>query len=186
LAVNVDVANGTFWTAQDLHQAIRNLIGLRHPRRGQSHTYETLRDQLAPRQYNNKYTQTEEFKTLRIMQKLKFKVKFYAKTDKRAAEKLHTIKKFAFDEKMPHGVNAKSYIFRFKDKQTNKEEDISVYNYFKRKYGVDLQYWYLPLVETERDGMFPMEACMLAPFQKYQYKLSPEQASSLPLLREHP
>ncbi len=30
LAVNVDVANGTFWIAQTLHQAARNLCDIRH------------------------------------------------------------------------------------------------------------------------------------------------------------
>jgi len=37
----------------------------------------------------------------------------------------------------------------------------------------------LPLIETSRDGMFPMECAVLLPNQKYQYKLSADQTSNM-------
>jgi len=78
LAVNVDVANGTFWAAQDLVQAARNYIGGRENRSG---SYTTMRDQLAPVINQGKITQSNHFKLLRKMIKLKFHVKHRSKAD---------------------------------------------------------------------------------------------------------
>lgn len=75
------------------------------------------------------------------------------------------------------GANAKSVTFTLKDRATNTEKEISVYDYFKKKYGVNTQYWQLPLVVTARDGMFPMEACILEPYQRYVFKLNPDQVN---------
>jgi eukaryotic translation initiation factor 2C len=96
------------------------------------------------------------------------------------AERVHTIKRFTFDPAHGRaGSNAKTYTFNYKDRQSGKEEVISVYAYFKRKYNVDLQHWYLPLISTERDGVFPMEACEIMPHQRYQFKLNPDQTSAM-------
>ena len=95
-------------------------------------------------------------------------------TEKNA--KVHTIKSFTFNEKYgKDGCNAKTLKFDLKNHATGKVEAISVYDYFKRKHGVSLTYYDCPLIETERDGYFPMEACTLVPYQKYQFKLSPDQ-----------
>lgn len=40
---------------------------------------------------------------------------------------------------------------------------------------MDLEFWYLPLVQTEKKGMFPMEVCVLMANQRYSMKLNPEQ-----------
>ena len=78
LAVNVDVANGTFWAAQAVHQAARNLCVQRN--RGLSYT--VFRDLLKPSS-NPKggSTQSEDFKLLKRMAKLKFVVKHRGKND---------------------------------------------------------------------------------------------------------
>ena len=98
----------------------------------------------------------------------------FAHTD----DKIYSIKKFIF-EKGPQfareGVHAKNYTFQLRNRQTNKEEEITVFDYFRRTYNMNLEHWYLPLILTERDGTFPMEVCTLIPNQKYQYKLSPDQ-----------
>jgi eukaryotic translation initiation factor 2C len=57
--------------------------------------------------------------------------------------------------------------------------EISVFDYYRKKYNIDLQYWFLPLIETTRDGKFPMELCTLVSNQKYQYKLNPEQTQAM-------
>jgi eukaryotic translation initiation factor 2C len=64
-----------------------------------------------------------------------------------------------------------------KDRSTDPptDRDISVYDYFYEKYKIRLEYPYLPLVQTTRDGFFPMEVCVLKPNQKYMYKLNPVQ-----------
>lgn len=66
-----------------------------------------------------------------------------------------------------------------KDRSTNPptEKDISVYDYFYERYEITLEYPYLPLVETTRNGYFPMEVCVLKPNQRYMYKLNPEQVN---------
>lgn len=81
LALNVDVANGTFWLAQDVHQAARNFTG--HPR-NKGLSYTLFRDLLLPvRGLNGQYTMSEDFKMLRKMTKLKFVVKHRGKGDGR-------------------------------------------------------------------------------------------------------
>jgi eukaryotic translation initiation factor 2C len=66
-----------------------------------------------------------------------------------------------------------------KDRSKNPptERDISVYDYFKEKYSIRLEFPHLPLVQTTRDGVFPMEICMLKPNQKYVYKLDSQQVN---------
>ena len=94
----------------------------------------------------------------------------------------YTIKGFVFDRDPKYskeGVHAKNFSFKLRDRQTNTEQLITVYDYFKRTYNITLEHWYLPLIETARGGHFPMEVCTLVPNQKYAYKLSPEQTSSM-------
>jgi eukaryotic translation initiation factor 2C len=77
--VNVDVSNGTFWIAQDLHQAARNLCKERN--RGLS--YDVFHDLLRPvkNKKNDDITMSEDFKNLRKMAKLRFYVKHRGKAD---------------------------------------------------------------------------------------------------------
>lgn len=73
--------------------------------------------------------------------------------------------------------NAKERKFDVKDKTTGAiTKDVSVYQYFQRRYNLMLQYWNLPLVETTKNGIvFPMECCIIAANQRYLYKLDDEQ-----------
>jgi eukaryotic translation initiation factor 2C len=64
-------------------------------------------------------------------------------------------------------------------KNLNNETEISVYDYFVKTYDIHLDRWYLPLVETTKDGLFPMELCMVAPNQRYMYKLSSDQTAKM-------
>ena len=76
LALNVDVANGTFWTPQDVHQAARNLCKDRN--RGLD--YKVFRNLLLPvKMKGGGFTMSEDFKNLRKMHKLKFYVKHRGK-----------------------------------------------------------------------------------------------------------
>ncbi|KAF7876311.1 hypothetical protein EAF04_001406 [Stromatinia cepivora] len=174
LAVNVDVANGTFWTSQDVMQAARNLCSARN----RALNYDVFRKDLMPRQANKEGGRLEksaDFLTLEKMKKLKFHLKHHGKEQD---TKVYTIKKFTFshDPKYANtGLNAKNHFFTPKD--TSKET--SVYDYFRTKYNILLKFWWAPLIETERAGFFPMEVCTLIPNQKYQYKLDPNQTSSM-------
>jgi eukaryotic translation initiation factor 2C len=78
LALNVDVANGTFWAAQDLHQAARNFCKDRN--RGLS--YQVFQTLLLPApDGKGGITMSEDFKNLRKMAKLKFWVKHRGKAE---------------------------------------------------------------------------------------------------------
>ena len=97
---------------------------------------------------------------------------------------------FSDDEKFfEEGLHSKNYIFKMTDRSTNPptERDISVYDYFKEKYSIRLEFPYLPLVQTTRAGVFPMEVCVIKPNQKYTYKLDGEQvylSSTLTLMAD--
>lgn len=78
LAINVDVANGTFWTSQDVMQAARNLCSANN----RSLQYENFRKDLMPYKNNQgRYEKSAEFKTLEKMKKLKFHLKHHGKQD---------------------------------------------------------------------------------------------------------
>ncbi|EKD12356.1 piwi domain-containing protein [Drepanopeziza brunnea f. sp. 'multigermtubi' MB_m1] len=178
LALNVDVANGTFWAAQEIHQAARNYTSLP---RNRALSYQVFRDNLLPvRGPNGQPTMSEDFKTLRKMTKLKFIVKHRGKGDD---HKQYTIKRFTFEKGDAYaktGAHARNTRFKYKDPKNNYAlVDITVDEFFKRVYNIDLQYWWLPLVETAKAGLFPMELCTLVPNQRYNYKLSPEQTAAM-------
>ena len=100
-------------------------------------------------------------------------------------KKAYTIKRFVFDQKYgAAGGNAKQVKFDWRQKNGGgapQSTTITVYDFFQRQYNITLQYWQLPLIETEKDGHFPMEVCTLIPNQKYMYKLSPDQVCSFSL-----
>ena len=78
LAINVDVANGTFWAAQDVHQAARNLCSARN----RQLDYGVFGRLMLPvKDGRGGYTQSDDFKLLRKMAKLKFTVKHRGKLD---------------------------------------------------------------------------------------------------------
>ncbi|CAG8972388.1 hypothetical protein HYALB_00007141 [Hymenoscyphus albidus] len=184
LGINVDVANGTFWSGQELIQAVRNYTMM--VTRDRSLDYNTLTQRLAPVAYKNGYTQSAPFKELRKMSKLQFKLKCQPLGSKPVANpdqvkhKVFTIKNFAWDTKYgAAGCTPKTKTFELTDKPSGKKRMISVYDYFKEKYGFICNQPHLPLIETTRDGFIPMEACLLLGFQKYQYKLDPTQTAAM-------
>lgn len=82
LAINVDVANGTFWTSQDVHQAARNFCGVFGNRQLK---YETFRDSLFPiKTQQGKIVMSDAMKHLHKMSKLKFTVKHRGKEESNA------------------------------------------------------------------------------------------------------
>ena len=85
LALNVDASNGTFWAPQDVHQAARNLC----KQRNRNLSYTIFRDQLLPVKGGSpgQWTMSNDFKELRKMSKLRFRVKHRGKQeDKKICE----------------------------------------------------------------------------------------------------
>ena len=57
---------------------------------------------------------------------------------------------------------------------------ISVDEYFRQKYGINLRYPFLPVVKIGGKGaMVPMECLKIAPKQRYQKKLNDQQLATL-------
>jgi eukaryotic translation initiation factor 2C len=126
---------------------------------------------------NTRYVQSDDFKKLRRLIRLQFHV---THRGKETNPKVYKVKRFIFDEKYgPKGADSFSVTFMRKNKQTGQEEGpIKIYDHWVQKYG-RLGYPDLPLIETERAGIFPMEVCKLIKFQRYAYKLDPDQTSAM-------
>ncbi|KAF3763069.1 Piwi-domain-containing protein [Cryphonectria parasitica EP155] len=172
LGINVDVANTAFWSGGATFLELCTAY-LRSSRR----EYIQLRDYdlgkaLAPVEYpNGQLGQSPMWKMLRRMSKLSFSVKHRGKMND---VKPYKIKGFVWDlKKFPQGANARNYKFE-KDGQS-----ISVEEYFRQRYDIKLKAWYMPLIETTRDGVFPMETITIDKFQRYNFKLDGEQTSKM-------
>ena len=73
-------------------------------------------------------------------------------------------------------VNAKDHKFDVTDKATGKTTNMSVYEYFWKKYNIILEHWWLPLIQTQKPHiLFPMELCVMCIGQRYPYKLNSDQ-----------
>lgn len=56
------------------------------------------------------------------------------------------------------------------------EKDVTVEQYFQKRYNVFLEFPDLPLIEVGKKGtMYPMEICHMGKGQKYPYKLDEAQ-----------
>lgn len=77
-------------------------------------------------------------------------------------------------------ANAKEYTMDIKDPATGKPRTLSIYDYFKNRYNVILDYWQLPLVQMTKKGVvYPMEVLALYRSQKYPFKLNDLQTASM-------
>ena len=77
-------------------------------------------------------------------------------------------------------VNAKQYTIDMKDPATGASRTVNIWQYFKMKYGISIEYWELPLVEMTKPGVvYPMEVLAVHRAQKYPFKLDDLQTSSM-------
>lgn len=111
---------------------------------------------------------SEAFKFLRKLHRLHFQVSHRHKEND---PKDYIIRRFTFDPKYgEEGANAETITFTPKG-----GDEISVKDHFKKKYNLRLNYPKLPVIETARNGFFPMEVCTVKQWQRYNFKLSPDQ-----------
>ena len=114
----------------------------------------------------------ELWKTMQRWNKSKFTVR-HAHQSPASAAKVHTILKIGPE-------NAKTHKFKVKERETGKEIETTVFDYFNKKYDTYLYDWYLPLVETTKKGtFFPMEVCYMEDGQRFPYKLNETQTSAM-------
>ncbi|KAI4596997.1 hypothetical protein KJ359_004907 [Pestalotiopsis sp. 9143b] len=184
LSLNVDVANTAFWLGdQTFAKLAQYLCAPPATRRlDQAMPMGRLADLLRPVEFkdqkgNKRFRQSDDFKKLRKLLRLSF---FVTHVGKQNNPRVYKVQRVIFEEGYgKKGADAFSVTFTRKDKKTGKEEqNISIDAHWKQKYG-RLAYPDLPLIETSRDGIFPMEVCKMAPFQRYSYKLDPDQTSQM-------
>ncbi|TKA61731.1 hypothetical protein B0A49_11611, partial [Cryomyces minteri] len=156
LSVNVDVANGTFWTESSLHIAAKDVCRARDL------------PQLVALLKGEK--ETPAFRALRRLRKLRV----YG-IHRGAAEKEHL---FTIDRFL--NKSSGQHTFEQKDRTTGISKKITIYDYFAQRYNQRLQFPDLPVVQmTKKNVVLPMELCKLAENQRYVYKLDERQTSNM-------
>lgn len=179
LGINVDVTNTAFWRGGQPFIALCENYVASAKKEWQYFDKEKICEGLKPAKYQNSETgqympgMSDMFKTLRRFHKCHFNVSHRGKSNDM---KTYTIKQFVFDPKFGmEGANARN--FKFFLKRENRE--VTVAEYFHKQYNVRLLHWEWPLIETTRDGVFPMEVVLMKPWQRYNFKLDAEQTSTM-------
>lgn len=180
LGINVDVTNTAFWRGgQPLIELAENYIASSN-KEWQYYDKEQVCEGLKPAKFQNLDTKqyipgmSDMFRMLRRFHKCHFHVKHRGKSND---PKTYTIKGFVWDPKKFgwEGANARNYRFLLK----KEGREITVADYFLRQYNIRLMNWQWPLIETTRDGVFPMDVVIMKPWQRYNFKLNAEETSAM-------
>lgn len=179
LGINVDVTNTAFWRGeQTFIDLAENYVAMAKPE-WQWLDKARICEGLKPDKLQNTETReympgmSEMFKALRRFHKCHFNVSHRGKSNDM---KTYTIKGFVWDPARFgwEGANARNYTFTKRDGST-----ITVAQHFLQMYNIRLMHWEWPLIETTRDGVFPVEVCIMKPWQRYNFKLDGEQTSAM-------
>ncbi|KAJ2982189.1 hypothetical protein NUW58_g6496 [Xylaria curta] len=180
LMINVDTANTAFWRTHTIAVLALRIFN-EHKKDWSNFQWVEFAEQLRPVPRNDRQGRTvpgpsEAFALLKRLHKLKFVVKHRGKMNE---QKTYTIKRIIFDERYGK-EGAHSQNVQFKKKLPNGEtRDTSVWQHYQEAYNFRLQYPKLPIIETTRGGLFPMELCNVADWQRYPFKLDPAQTASM-------
>lgn len=174
MALNADVSNTCFWTGkQTADQLICHYLASCE-RRWYALKPSDLAKELRPVNIEGRLGQSDAFKHLRKFRKLRFTVR-HSNRAAAANDKVYTIQDFTFDPKYgPEGVNAKNKTFPQDD-----GKEISVVDYYGKKYAAFLRYPFLPLIDAGKGGFIPMEFAWIEPMQRYAFKLNPDQTAAM-------
>ncbi|KAI1131443.1 Piwi domain-containing protein [Nemania abortiva] len=180
LMINVDTANTAFWQPKTIAETGLRMFN-EHNDKWSNWGYVEWAEQLRPVPVKDKQGRTmaapsEAFNLLRRLQKVKFVVKHRGKMHE---EKPYSIKEFVFEQRYgPDGGNSQNVTFS-KKMPDGSTQDTTVWQHYKDRYGFRLQYPKLPIIATTRGGLFPMELCNIADFQRYPFKLDPVQTAQM-------
>ncbi|KAH8886492.1 Piwi-domain-containing protein [Thozetella sp. PMI_491] len=181
LGVLVDVSHQTFFVSQNFESLVCEFIR-NYDRKFRNVTLENLAGFLQPVKVKLSsgqeiWAKSDAFKALDKLRKMKFEVHHRGKTDD---PKGYTVKGFTWQPKLlPDLTHAKNTTFDIKDRQTGVISHRSVYDHFVKQYNIRLRYWMLPLIETTRDGFFPLEVCHVKRYNRYPFKLDPDQTAAM-------
>jgi eukaryotic translation initiation factor 2C len=173
LGINVDVSNQSFWIGQPMLQLIRNFLANSCRNLGNIQNADLIRI-LQPVRQGDKWVPNEAFKALKRLHRLRF-VTTHNKSDPRE----YSIFKFTFDSSFgAQGANAKTMKFEQKT-DGGKTRMISVYDYYLERYKCKIGGWQLPLIQTGKGGLFPIETCEVKRLNPYPFKLDPNQTQEM-------
>lgn len=165
LAINVDVSNGSFWSASSVLQTCVYLTKARDPN---DMLYKLKDVKIDPNR--PEMTDSSSFKELRRLRKLMIFPRHRGVEEK---SRFYYIDSFT-------KLGAREYKFEVRDKETGKTEETSVYDYFRKRYNITLTSPALPLIVTTKKGVvLPMEVSLIAENQKYPFKLDENQTSKM-------
>lgn len=174
LALNADIANTCFWVGnQSVDKLLCNFLAAAEPRRWRNLSPNDLSNQLKPiRGQTGQWESSDAFKQLRKFRKLKFTVRHPNRTA--AADKVYTIQDIVFRQDYGgEGGSARAVKFDHEGQQ------ISVAQYFEKKYKAFLRFGNFPLLDAGKGGYIPMEFAWVEPMQRYPFKLSPDQTAAM-------
>ncbi|KAH8735189.1 Piwi domain-containing protein [Ilyonectria robusta] len=173
LGYNIDVANTCFWIGGlSLDRMVCNFLTT-CDRRWQGLTPITVSQALRPvKGRGERWESSDAFKQLRKLRRLKFKVRH---ANRRNDDQVYTVCDFIFNDKYgPDGATARNVTF------TNAEgEEMSVQDYYRKKYNVTLRHANLPLIDAGKGGKIPMELAWVENMQRYPFKLNPDQTAAM-------
>ncbi|KAI0404747.1 Piwi domain-containing protein [Xylaria palmicola] len=180
LMVNVDTANTAFWQTRTVAEIALRMFNVHKPE-WSNYDFLEFAEQLRPVEQRDGqgrtiFARSDAFTLLKRLQKLKFVVHHRGKAN---AQKIYTVLRIVFDQRYEReGGHSKTVKFdkRMPDGTT---QVTSVWQHYRDAYNCRLQYPLLPLIETTRDGFFPMELCNVADFQRYPFKLDPAETSTM-------
>ena len=182
LSVNVDITNTTFWQGRPLAEvALRMAQSFKPEWRtiNMGRLQEECRPQMIKKPNGSTdYAPSDAFKVLRRLSKIKFLVNHRGKM---GDPKMYTGKALVWNVAKygPQGANAKTITFTQKNRETGQSKEISIYDYFYEQYKLRLQFPHLPVLETSKGSFFPLEVCNIASYQRYQFKLDPQQTAAM-------
>ena len=164
LIVNLDVANTTFFQPQSMTGAILSKYNLRDT--------QAIIAQMKPAgqngsRYLNPFARQVQTTFKRAMCRAKY-------PGNPAAEKDWNIFQISLQNATERKVD-------WRNPQTHeKEGQVTVQQYFQRKYNIRVQYPQLPLVEMTKKGThFPMEFIYIKEHQRYPFKLDEKQTANM-------
>ncbi|KAI2616817.1 Piwi-domain-containing protein [Hypoxylon sp. NC1633] len=181
LAINVDRCQTAFWPVENLAELAGRIVNSQRDE-WQGWDDAQIAAYLKPRPYLRSeskepvYIESEPFKYLKRMERLKFTVSHVGKLGQ---PKIYSIKRVLSGNKYgKEGATSKNVKFE-KTNPDGTTEEISVYDHYVKRWGVRLGKPSLPIIESARGGYFPMELCTTIAHQKYNYKLNPQQTTDM-------
>ena len=158
---------------QTLHDLVTNYLETIDPRCRQG----TIMRALSPEQSERNrdlWVPSESFLHLRRLQKLRFKCPHQKPPNN---NRVYTVGRWLHVPELgPKIANAHNMTVSYEGK------DISITEYFLKRYNKTLRHPQYPLIETTKKGCYyPMEMCIVEHNQRYPFKLSPDQVCGIPL-----